>query len=56
MSTQPYATTTIDLEQTDDGHWTATQRDVELVGYGDDPGKAVEHYGAIVSETVYASD
>lgn len=51
---QPHATTLILLEQTDDGHWMATQDDVSLTGRGSDPGEAVAHYGELISDAVYS--
>lgn len=43
--------TTLQLEPTDDGHWRATQRDVELTGRGETAAQAAANYCEIVAET-----
>lgn len=54
MSTQqPHATSLIELHRADDGGWTATQPEVDLVGEGPDPGEAVADYGKQVSAAYY---
>lgn len=39
---------TFKIRETDDGRWLATQDGVDLTDHGDNPGRAVAHYGELV--------
>lgn len=41
------------MRETDDGMWLATQEGVDLTGRGENPGRAVAHYGELVAMTTY---
>ncbi len=43
--------TTIQLEQTDDGAWRATQRGVDLAGRGETASLAAANYCQLVADT-----
>ena len=44
--------TTIQLEPTDDGHWRATQADVDLLGRGETAAAAAANYCELVDQTI----
>ena len=44
---------TLILQQTDDGSWRVTQDGMDLVGRGENPGRAVQNLGELVAETAY---
>lgn len=48
--------TTIDLEEIDGDVWHATQPDLNLIGRGKNPGRAVANFGELVAMCAYETE
>lgn len=44
---------TLVMRETDDGQWLATQDGIDLTGRGENPGRAVAHFGELVAMAAY---